>query len=838
MATFEPTNVTMDDLFIMDDDITNTTMMPTNNITMMEDDDTMNTSEGGVIVAWSAIWVTALISVLQSVIFYAFFKYQRSQEKRKLSYAWFEPRHFQRAHRSPEPFAESWWKAAWKVEQEELLRCVGLDTYMFLRVLRLGARMAGAGTLCALLLIPVYATGDAEGDATLEFNSLTLAKVEQGSERMWATVVCWWIFVGFVLHEFWTEWTLFSKNRYDFLAKGDPDTPKDFRYAIRVEQLPANLRSSAALVAYFERIFSHQVRQATVYLEISELQKLVQERQVAIETVEKAVAFTKAQPAKETPRTTVGGTGPCGGTKVEVIPHFSTEIERLNSDIRSQRQAILSTANDEQEQEKQEEQEQEKKETCPGISSSTGVVTFTSLRSKQAAIQCEMSGKADNVTVFPAADPKGIIWNNVTVPLSRQRVLGIQAACLWSAGILFWAAPVSFVTSIANLNSILETLGLEQVDPSLFWYGLVAGLLPVIALAILMQVLYMAIVAAGTHWIRFKSFPEVDAYTLRWHQLFQFANLWLILIGGSIFNQLDSLIEDQGSVVEIIAKALPGASIFFVNMISVGGLGNFGMELSCLTTYGVTLVMNMLQPEAMRTQRMLDDAKTPPVILWGQRIPPFVFVFLVTILYMPIVPVVEAFSFVYFGGSYLVWKHQCLHVYSQEFEGGGLTTWESLFGFLMSSLYIGEAVFIAYMGIKEAPAQAGCGFVPLILTILTHMAINRNIRTPLQNLSLEVAADMDITEGELERDPNSSTNVEDQLYAQPSLKIRDEERGPLPYRRSSTETEDVENKGGEEEEASPKLATSEDEEIEVAAPENSSSIKLQLDSILSESRSA
>lgn len=574
-----------------------------------------------------------------------------------------------------------------------------------------------------------------------------------------------------------SHYQLFSKNRYDFLAKGDPDTPKDFRYAIRVEQLPSSLRSSDTLARYFERVFPGKVRQATVYLEVSDLQKLVAERQKAFEMVEKATAYTRAQPAKHRPLTKVGGA--CGGDKVDTIDHFTKEIERLNQEIDSLRKSILA------EQLTSEEGIEVEALPTKNRVSGTGVVTFTSLRAKQAAIQCEMSGKVDNVTVFAAADPQGMLWNNVTVPMSRQRVLGFLAACLWSAGILFWAVPVSLVTSIANLNSILETMGLEQVDSSKFWYGLVAGLLPVIFLAILMAGLYMSIVAAGTHWIRFKSLPEVDAYTLKWHQLFQFANLWLILMSGSFFSQLDSLLDAKPKeIIELIAKALPAASVFFVNMISVGGLGSFGMELSCLPTYGVTLIMNILQPEAMRTQRMLDSSKTPPSILWGKAIPPFVFVFLVAVIYMPIVPIMEIFALVYFGGSYLVWKHQCLHVYSQSFEGGGLTTWEALFDFLMSSLYIGEVVFIVFLGIKEAPGAAGCGFIPLIITIVTHMAINRNIRGPLKSLSLEVAADMDMKEGELSPDPSSRSILEDQLYAQPVLKCHDEEVEPMPYRRS------------------------------------------------------
>jgi hypothetical protein len=164
-----------------------------------------DTSEG-VIVTWSAIWVTLLVAFAQSAVFYLFFQYQRAQEQKKGSFSLYEPRQHARSHRSPAPFAASWWKDAWDVSQEELLQCVGLDSYMFLRFLRLGARMAAIGTFFSVVLIPTYATGNATGDSTLEFNQLTLARVEQGSSRMWVTLFCWWFFVAFVLHEFWMEW--------------------------------------------------------------------------------------------------------------------------------------------------------------------------------------------------------------------------------------------------------------------------------------------------------------------------------------------------------------------------------------------------------------------------------------------------------------------------------------------------------------------------------------------------------------------------------------------------------------------------------------------------------
>jgi hypothetical protein len=141
--------------------------------------------------------------------------------------------------------------------------------------------------------------------------------------------------------------------------------------------------------------------------------------------------------------------------------------------------------------------------------------------------------------ITPAPIPKGVIWKNALQATTKQRSATMLAAIFWTVGVLFWAVPVAFVTGIANLNSILEAFGLQPWDESSFWYGLISGMLPIIFLQILMLVLYLAIGACAMYWIRFKSMPEIDAYIFFWHMLYQFANLWLILIGGSAFNQID-----------------------------------------------------------------------------------------------------------------------------------------------------------------------------------------------------------------------------------------------------------------------------------------------------------
>lgn len=763
------------------------------------------------IVPWSSVYTTMAASVIQGVALYGFFAYNRKKEYGRPNFTLFEPRHLTHSHRSPAPFDGKaahegrlglWWKEAWKLDDRTLLQHVGLDTYMYLRFLRLGARISGFGTFLSVILIPIYATGSENTAASQQFNQLTMARLDPNDSgdlhRTWATLVCWWLFIGFILREFLSEWRNFSVHRAAFLGHGDPDINPMYRYAVLLEQVPYHMRNRSSLRVYLDRLFPRQVEDVTCFVESTKLQQLSERRHKALLGFEQATAWKNARPNK-----------PPKKVKGELaIEHYRNEINRLNREVDKERTAVKASLRqhskgldgataelrnsasgdgDRVEVQIPSSPRAGKNGNIAGSSLaehqplSTAFVAFRSLRAKQACLQCELTGDPDNLIASPAPDPSAIIWRNIGISRPRQQILELQMSVVWLVGILFWAIPVAFVASLANLNGILGAVGLPKADTAAAWYGLVSGLLPVIAYELLMMLLYKAIVAVGKFYVRFKSMTQVDSYALQWHTLFQFANLWLILIGGSFFNQMDVLIKNHslGAFLATIAKAVPGATVFFVNQMIVTSVGAFGIELSLIVPYVISLVLNKMKPDELKTQRQLDETHKPKPIEWGEQLPPIVFTFMVIVMYQSIVPLIELFGFVYFGGSYMVWKHQCLHVYAQDFEGGGQTTWMSLFGFLMTILYMAELTFITYMSLHKAHIQSTLGIVPLLATIAMHTYLRHKIIHPLQKLSLEKAADIDVA---LE-DTSPKDVVDSNVYQLPELDVEHEETRPLQYRR-------------------------------------------------------
>jgi len=866
------------------------------------------TTTDAVVVPWSVVISPLIVSVaVGALLYFVFFVWVRANHLRRRSPKLdvYETRNFQSNDKPPKLCTSTssssnnsrncgwgwlrllggWAIDAWRVTDNDLLLRVGLDTFMFVRMLRLGFRISLVGTLCSVVLLPLYATGNTEEE---QFNSVTAAAVSEGSPRFWATAVLFAGYVAFAMHSLYEEWSsVYAVRRRQFLLNSDNDNAddggcdgrnknNDYRHTVVIENVPVPLRSNYRLRIYLGRLFGpNNVRHVNVLLSgVDRLEQLIDERQSNIVSLEKVDARAHAHPTEPPPsievqfdnnKETSNKSSCCFGSgngkkrKVDARLHYEAEIERLNDEIDAERAAVhafadkahereledpvslsgflrnssvllkslnfLKKTNEEEkkvadecdhrimedeettgettvEEEKEQGADEENNQGDSAVANtevystaSTAFVTFTSLRAKQAAIQCEISGKIDCMDVAPAPIPASINWNNALVPATAQRHSSMIAAAVWTVGILFWAVPVTFITSIANLNSILMSFGIAPLDEKTFYYGLISGLLPVIFLQVLMLVLYMSIELCAKRFIRSKSFAQVDAYTFFWHQLYQFANLWLILIGGSVFNQIDAIMKDPTSIVSLLATALPGASTFFMNMIIMSTFLAMGVELSQVVRCAIDFALGLVQSEAMKTQRMIDSSRKPESIMWGKILPPVVFILLVTLVYMPIVPLMEVFAVVYFGGWYLVYKHNCLHCYAQEFEGGGLL-FETLSGFFMVCLYMAEIISVGYLGLKSATGPAILTIIVLVLTVIAHYQLRRNVAGPLKNgLPLEAAADIDLKEGELsvsdmsdDAAPSSAIAIENKVFAQPCLKLSADERGPMPYRRRSSNT--------------------------------------------------
>jgi hypothetical protein len=124
----------------------------------------------------------------------------------------------------------------------ELLRCIGLDTFVMIRFLRFCFDITFLPFVAAcIILFPVYGYNNFEGEIengegtvktqTEGYFLLTINRLEPASSKLW---ICWgytFFYILFILRRLWIEWEIFLPLRFDFLANGDVDDEKSMKHA-------------------------------------------------------------------------------------------------------------------------------------------------------------------------------------------------------------------------------------------------------------------------------------------------------------------------------------------------------------------------------------------------------------------------------------------------------------------------------------------------------------------------------------------------------------------------------------------------------------------------------
>ena len=164
-------------------------------------------------------------------------------------------------------------------EQQEVLRCIGLDAFMTLRFLRFGFDVSIWSFLLSLVsIIPIYRAqrGQVEG-----FYSITAKTLDDETGLFWVIMFFAFIQYLYILRRLWIEWELFLPLRYDFLEHGDfrkEKYRKQYQATCLVEYVPKSQKRSAQLLAFFDAMFPGQVRRAEVLLNTEYLRSLIRRR--------------------------------------------------------------------------------------------------------------------------------------------------------------------------------------------------------------------------------------------------------------------------------------------------------------------------------------------------------------------------------------------------------------------------------------------------------------------------------------------------------------------------------------------------------------------------------
>ncbi|CAI9279902.1 unnamed protein product [Lactuca saligna] len=616
----------------------------------------------------------------------------------------------------------NWMPDALKMPEPELIDHAGLDSAVYLRIYLLGLKIFIPILLLTwAILVPVNWTNDTldklEGEAFYsQIDKLSISNIPQGSHRFWAHVIMAYAITFWTCFALKKEYETVANMRLHFLQseKRRPD-----QFTVLVKNVPPDADESVSeavehffLVNHPDNYLTHQV-----VLNANKLAKLVEEKK----SKQNWLDYYQNKFERNQAKRPIMKTGFLGlwGEKVDAIQHHISEIERLSNEIAEEKEDVVNNP----------------KAIMPAA--------FVSFKTRWGAAVCAQTQQARNPTLWLtewAPEPRDVYWKNLAIPYVSLTIRKLLMAVAFFFLTFFFIIPITFVQSLANIE------GIEKAAPFLkplievkTIKSFIQGFLPGIALKIFL-ILLPTILMIMSKFEGFLSISLLERRSASRYYLFNFVNVFLgSVIAGTVLEQLNTFLDQSvNKIPETIGVAIPMKATFFITYIMVDGWSGTAGEILRLKPLIIYHLKNFF---LVKTEKDREEAMDPGSIGFNTGEPQIQLYFLIGLIYAVVTPLLTPFILVFFALAYVVYRHQIINVYNQEYESSA-AFWPDVHGRVVSALVISQLLLMGLLSTKEAASSTPFLLALPILTIGFHMYCKGRfepafVRYPLQEAMMK-----------------------------------------------------------------------------------------------------
>ncbi|OAY72311.1 Calcium permeable stress-gated cation channel 1 [Ananas comosus] len=614
----------------------------------------------------------------------------------------------------------NWMPEALKMPEPELIEHAGLDSAVYLRIYLIGLKIFIPITVLALaILVPVNWTNDTLATSKVvysDIDKLSISNIPKGSNRFWAHIVMAYVFTFWTCYVLLKEYEIVESMRLHFIAteRRRPD-----QFTVLVRNIPPDPdESTSELVEHFflvnhpDHYLTHQV----VY-NANNLAKLVKKKKQMQNWLDYYQLKYNRNPSKR-PTCKTGFLGLWGST-VDAIEFYISEIEKLS---------------------KEEEIEREKVRKDP---KSVVPAAFVSFRTRWGAAVCAQTQQTRNPTQWLtdwAPEPRDVYWQNLAIPfvyLTIRRLIVIVALFFLT---FFYVIPIAFVQSLANIEGIEKAAPfLKKLIEKHVIKSFIQGFLPGIALKIFL-ILLPTILMFMSKFEGYTSLSSLERKSAGKYYIFLFVNVFLCsIITGTALQQLDVFIhQSPNQIPKTIGASIPMKATFFITFIMVDGWAGIAGEVLRLKPLIIFHLKNFF---LVKTEKDREEAMDPGSIGFDSSEPQIQLYFLLGLAYAVVTPFLLPFIIVFFGLAYVVFRHQIINVYNQEYESAA-AFWPSVHGRIITALIISQLVLLGLLSTKNAAQSTPVLLALPILTIWFHLYCKNRyepafVKYPLQEAMMK-----------------------------------------------------------------------------------------------------
>ncbi|XP_024928184.3 calcium permeable stress-gated cation channel 1 isoform X3 [Ziziphus jujuba] len=646
--------------------------------------------------------------------------------------------------------------AALQMPELELIDHAGLDSAVYLRIYLIGLKIfVPIAFLAFAVMVPVNWTNGTLEHLNLsskltysDVDKLSISNIPIGSRRFWTHIVMAYAFTFWTCYVLKREYEIVATMRLHFLAS---ERRRPDQFTVLVQNVPPDPDESVSeLVEHFFLVNhpEHYLTNQVVY-NANKLSNLVHEKKKKQNWLD----FYQLRYSRKPSARPFVKTGFLGlwGRRVDAIDFYTSEIERLSEEISIEREKIASNP----------------KSIMP--------VAFVSFKTRWGAAVCAQTQQSRNPTIWLtewAPEPRDVYWDNLAIPYVSLTIRRLIIAVAFFFLTFFFMIPIAFVQSLANIEGIEKAVPfLEPVIELKFIKSIIQGFLPGIALKIFL-IFLPSILMLMSKFEGFNSISALERRSASRYYIFQFINVFLgSIITGTAFQQLDNFIHQSANdIPKTIGVSIPMKATFFITYIMVDGWAGIAGEILRLKPLIIYHLKNFF---LVKTEKDREEAMDPGTLGFNTGEPQIQLYFLLGLVYSVVTPILLPFIIVFFALAYVVYRHQIINVYNQEYESAA-AFWPDIHGRIVTALVVSQLLLMGLLSTKNAAQSTPLLITLPVLTIFFHRFCKGRYEPAFLRYPLQEAMMKDTLERAREPNLNLKGFLQN-AYIHPVFKGEDED---------------------------------------------------------------
>ncbi|PHU28816.1 CSC1-like protein [Capsicum chinense] len=635
----------------------------------------------------------------------------------------------------------NWMPQAMKMSEDKIIEHAGLDSAVFLRIYALGLKIFVPTAIVALLvLIPVNVSDGIlfflrKDLVVSDIDKLSISNIKPKSWKFFVHIAMEYLFTFWTCFMLYKEYGKVAAMRLKFLAS---QNRRAEQFTVLVRNVPHESKRSISdnVENFFKKNHpDHYLCHQAVY-NANKFAKLVRKRARLQNWLDYNQLKFERKPEKR-PTTKTGFLG-LWGERVDSIDYYKQQLKEFDRRLTMERESILKNS----------------KSIMPAA--------FVSFNSRCGAAVCAQTQQSKNPTLWLtnwAPEPRDVYWNNLSISFFSLSLRKLLISVAVFALVFFYMIPIAFVQSLANLE------GLEKVAPFLrpliewkviksFLQGFLPGLALKIFLFVLPSILMFMSKIEGH-----VALSVLERRTAAKYYYFMLVNVFLgSIVAGTAFQQLHAFLHQSANEIpRNIGVSIPMKATFFITYIMVDGWAGIAGEILRLKPLVIFHLKNMF---LVKTERDVERAMDPGSVDFPETLPSLQLYFLLGIVYAVVTPILLPFILVFFAFAYLVYRHQVINVYNQQYESCA-AFWPHVHGRIIASLGISQLLLMGLLSTKKAAKSTPFLVALPVLTLAFHKYCKSRFEPAFRKYPIEEAMEKDLQDRSSESDANLKAYLAD-----------------------------------------------------------------------------